>query len=225
MSDLDVIEIPGYPGMHARRVLVEAWQAAGSPAITKPKGAGRLYADQKELWDGWREGLAGYYPADNPDDETQALGHVRFAALDIDPTPERVERLERAGLVRPFSYEPWHWALPNVRKYPVVRSIPITAGGSSSAAILEELIVMDKCTIIHITKGKVTTYALIGASVPGGVRTTTLTETANAWALLYGPSTLAKSQAVWDTALREARQLNASWLAQQKLINGKQETQ
>lgn len=131
MSALDVIEIPGYPGMYARRALVEAWVEAGSPPITKPDGAGRLHGSQKRLYDGWIQGLPGYFPADNPDDESQALGHVRFAALDIDPTPDRVRRLEAAGLVRPFKHEPWHWALPDVRRYPIVRSLPTPTGKPS----------------------------------------------------------------------------------------------
>lgn len=125
MSALDIIEIPGYPGMYARRILVEAWQEAGSPPITKPDGAGRLHGAQKRLYDGWVDREPGFFPADNPDDETQALGHVRFAALDIDPTPARIEALEAAGLERPYEHEPWHWALPNIRSYPIVRSIPI----------------------------------------------------------------------------------------------------
>lgn len=126
MSALDIIEIPGHPGMYARRAFVDAWQAAGSPPLNS---AGRLYAQQKYYWDGWVRRLPGFNPADNPDDESQRLAHVRFAAGDIDPTPERVRRLEAAGLIRPYKYEPWHWELPNVRSYPIVRSIPTTAGG------------------------------------------------------------------------------------------------
>lgn len=126
MSALDIIEIPGHPGKYARRVLVEAWQAAGSPPINS---AGRLYREQKYFWDGWAARLPGFNPADNPDDETQRLAHVRFGGLDIDPTPARVRALEAAGLIRPYGYEPWHWELPNIRRYAIVRYIPTTAGG------------------------------------------------------------------------------------------------
>lgn len=128
MSALDVIPVPGHPGMYARRGFVTAWQAAGSPPLNS---AGRLYGDQKRLYDGWRAGLPGFNPADNPDDESQRLAHVRFVAGDIDPTPERVRRLAAAGLIRPYSYEPWHWELPNVRSYGIVRAIPSTAGSST----------------------------------------------------------------------------------------------
>lgn len=120
MSDLDIIELPGEPGLYARRVVVKAWQAAGSPPVND---AGRLYAGQKRAWDAYQNGTGN--PADNPDlPLIFPLGHVRFVALDIDPTPDRVRRLTAAGLVRPFSWEPWHWAVPNVWAYPLVKTIP-----------------------------------------------------------------------------------------------------
>lgn len=127
MNARDIIELPGYPGMFGRRALVEAWVEAGSPPVNNG-GAGRLYALQKYFYDGWRAGKPGFNPADNPDDETQRLAHVRFVALDIDPTPTRVKRLRAAGLIRPYSYEPWHWELPNVRSYAIVRSLPAVGG-------------------------------------------------------------------------------------------------
>lgn len=123
MSPLDIIELPGHPGLYARRVIVEAWQAAGSPPVND---AGRLYGQQKRAWDAYQNGTGN--PADNPDlPLIFPLGHVRFVALDIDPTPERVRRLTAAGLVRPFSWESWHWAVPNVWAYPLVQSIPTPA--------------------------------------------------------------------------------------------------
>lgn len=133
MSPLDVIPLPGYPDMYARRVAVEAWQAAGSP---RPNSAGRLHAKQKEFWDGWVARLPGFNPADNPDDESQKLAHVRFVAFDIDPTPDRVRRLEAAGFIRPYKHEPWHWELPNVRQYAIVRSIPTTLKGHTDMPLL-----------------------------------------------------------------------------------------
>lgn len=135
MSALDVIALPGQPGKYARRAIVEAWQEAGSPPVNS---AGRLYADQKHFYDGWRAGLPGFNPADNPDDETQRLAHVRFVALDIDPTPARVQRLSAAGLIRPYTYEPWHWELPNVRTYGIVRKLPAPASGGGNTTRPEE---------------------------------------------------------------------------------------
>lgn len=135
MSALDIIPIPGHPGMHARRAFVEAWQAAGSPPLNS---AGRLYDKQKYFYDGWVNRLPGFNPADNPDDERQALAHVRFVAGDIDPTPERVRRLAAAGLRRPYAYEPWHWELPNVRSYAIVRSIPTPADSTPALNQSEE---------------------------------------------------------------------------------------
>lgn len=130
-SPLDIIELPGQPGKYARRAVVQAWVAAGSPWVNS---AGRLYAEQKRLYDGYRRGLPGFNPADNPDDPTQQLAHVRFVALDIDPTPDRVRRLTAAGLVRPFWWESWHWTLPgDMRRYSLVTSIPLVADSDSSA--------------------------------------------------------------------------------------------
>lgn len=83
------------------------------------------------LYDRWRAGWAGYSPADNPD-SNQPLAHVRFGALDIDATPARVAALAAQGLVRPYSYEPWHWELPNIRIYPLVHSIPSSADSGAS---------------------------------------------------------------------------------------------
>ncbi len=123
MSNLDVIELPG-TGMFARRFVVDAWLAAGSPPLNS---AGRLKREQQDLYDGWAARLPGYAPADNPNDERQPLAHVRFVALDIDPTPERVRALQATGMVRPYGYEPWHWQAPgDVRVYPLVTSIPTT---------------------------------------------------------------------------------------------------
>lgn len=129
MSGLDIIPLPGHSGMYARRAAVEAWQRAGSPT---PTSAGRLYAVQKYYSDGWKARKPGFNPADDPDDESQRLAHVRFVAFDIDPTPDRIRRLSAAGLIRPYSYEPWHWELPDVRSYAIVRSIPSAAGGSTT---------------------------------------------------------------------------------------------
>lgn len=158
MSALDVIELPGSPGKWARRAAVDAWVEAGSPPVNS---AGRLHGEQKELYDGWLNRLPGYSPADNPDDETQRLAHVRFVGLDITPTPERVRRLAAAGLVRPYSYEPWHWELPNVRSYAIVLDLP----GSGSTAtpqkgtVMAEAIVSVNKQVIHLRGGGRSVFA------------------------------------------------------------------
>lgn len=122
MSADDIIELPGQPGKYARRIVVDAWQQAGSP---NANSAGRLYAEQKYFYDGWVARKPGFNPADNPDSPSLPLAHVRFVALDIDPTPDRVRRLSAAGLVRPYSYEPWHWQpAGDVRRWPLVKEIP-----------------------------------------------------------------------------------------------------
>lgn len=131
----DVIQFPG-TAFWGIRPLVEAWERAGRPRF---HSAGRLYGEQKYLWDGYAAGKPGFFPADNPDDESQRLAHVRFAALDItNITREIRSRLEAAGLIFPYDYEPWHCELPNVRRYPIVRSLPtITAGSSKPIPIPE----------------------------------------------------------------------------------------
>lgn len=123
-SDLDVIELPGYPGMFARRITVKRWQAAGSP---KPNSALRLYDEQLRLRLLFEAGKGS--PADDPRyPGAYKLAHVRGIALDIDPTPERVRRLAAAGLVRPYDYEPWHWQEPgSVYSYPLVTQLPAPA--------------------------------------------------------------------------------------------------
>jgi len=116
MSDIVQLYGPHY----AVRPLADAWRAAGSPPINS---AGRLYADQKGAWVAYQNGTGS--PADDPDrPDLYPLAHVRFAAIDVTPTPDRVRALAAAGLVRPYEYEPWHWELPNVRAYPLVLALP-----------------------------------------------------------------------------------------------------
>ncbi|EQM75916.1 hypothetical protein [Microbacterium maritypicum] len=181
MSALDIIPIPGHAGMFARRIVVEAWQAAGSPPINS---AGRLYKQQLYYWDGWRLRLPGFNPADNPDDESQALAHVRFGALDIDPTPERIRKLEAAGLVRPYKYEPWHWELPNVRQYAIVRTIPASAGGATPTPIAQPFEETEMYFYVQI-QGKLTTWILW---IPGrsSYQTTPDSNQAARWRKLVG---------------------------------------
>lgn len=155
MSPHDVIPLPGHPGMHARRVIVEAWQEAGSPPVNS---ALRLYDEQKWFFDMWQAGVPGFNPADNPDELWRALGHVRGVALDITPTPERVRRLEAAGLERPFPWESWHWAVPNVHRYALVHIIPATAGAVAPSRKKRTM------ATLYRTRDKKPTYALAGDS-------------------------------------------------------------
>ncbi|WP_282845858.1 hypothetical protein [Microbacterium oxydans] len=161
MSALDIIPLPGQPGKWGRRVLVEAWIEAGSPPVNDG-GAGRLYGLQKYFWDGWADRLPGFNPADNPDDESQRLAHVRFGALDITPTPERVRRLEAAGLIRPYDYEPWHFELPNIRKYPIVRALPAAATGSAGTQegiiMAEAIVSAPNGIVVHLRTGGKTNF-------------------------------------------------------------------
>lgn len=134
-SPEDLIFLPGTAGMFARRALVEAWQAAGSPPVNS---ATRLKNEQQYYYDGWVNRLPGFNPADNPNDSRQALAHVRGVALDTDPTPERVRRLSAAGLVRPYSYEPWHWQLPgDVRRFALITKAPVQGANSTPETPIE----------------------------------------------------------------------------------------
>ena len=135
MSPDDVVPLGKTP-YYARRAVAEAWAAAGYPPINS---ATRLKVEQKELFDGWQAGWDGYAPADDPDDPNAPLAHVRGVALDITPTPERVAALSRAGLVRPYSYEPWHWQLPgDVRRFPLITAFPSPAAPATPAPIPSE---------------------------------------------------------------------------------------
>lgn len=75
---------------------------------------------------------------------------------------------------------------------------------------------MDKAVIIFF-KGN---WALVGATVPGGVRTTKQQETANAWATIYGNAKTMKTQADYNRVIAEAKAVAAAWLTQQKQIHG-----
>lgn len=130
MADpLEVIEVPWQKGMFGRRALVEALDRAGRPRINSMH---RTYGQQKEFWVAYQNGTGS--PADNPDrPDLFELGHVRGIAADIDATADNVRRLTAAGLVRPFSWESWHWRLPgSVQKYPLMFSIPSVAGGGDT---------------------------------------------------------------------------------------------
>lgn len=105
MSALDIVTIPGYPGLWARRCIVEAWQAAGSPPID---GAGRTYEQQKWFYQRWLDGTGN--AADNPDAPTRQP-HVRGMALDLAVwNADVVRRMRKAGFIRPITVhrgKPW----------------------------------------------------------------------------------------------------------------------
>lgn len=125
MSDLDVVEFEsGGRTFYARRAAYDAWRKAGSPVITEG-GALRTYASQKAAWDRYQNGTGS--PADNPDaPRFYELGHVRGVAFDIAAANNAA--MERAGFIRPFPYEPWHWRLKNLYDYPLVKEndMPLT---------------------------------------------------------------------------------------------------
>lgn len=129
MADpMDVIEVPWQKGNYARRALVDAVARAGKP---RGNSWGRLKDEQQRAWNAYQNGTGN--PADNPNDPNNyELGHVRFAAVDIDYSPEMDRKLKAQGLVTPFSWEKWHYRLPgDVRKWPLVTSIPSTAGSDA----------------------------------------------------------------------------------------------
>jgi len=137
MSELDVVAVPGYQGMWARRAVVEAWIAAGKPKLL---WAGRTYEEQKRLYLGWLNKKPGYNAADNPDANTRQP-HVRGMALDLAVwDAATVKRMMRAGFTRPVwlkngysQDEPWHFELTAyVGK---IRDIPkVTAALASGGA-------------------------------------------------------------------------------------------
>lgn len=124
------------------------------------------------------------------------------------------------SVARGYPDEPWHvvdldpWA-------PVPASGGTTSNPISALvpAILKELDDMDKAILIHYVAGKEKAFALIGATVPGGFRTTSSQETANRWARLYGSSKNCKTKAEWQATINEAKALNEAWVAQQRRIN------
>lgn len=133
MSNVVQLGTTGYWGTPE---LAAAWESAGRPPLVS---GGRLYDDQKYLWDGWNARLPGFNPADNPDDETQRLAHCRFGALDLfNPARDRAA-CERAGLIFPYSYEPWHCELPEIRRFPIVRSLPMAVTDPITPALLADL--------------------------------------------------------------------------------------
>lgn len=123
-SDFDMIEVPWQRGMFGRRILIDLLERAGRPRINSMH---RVYQDQKDAWDAYRAGRGN--PADNPDDpKNYELGHVRGIAVDIDATADNVRRLAAVGLVRPFSWESWHWRIAgNVSRFPLLYSLNVVA--------------------------------------------------------------------------------------------------
>jgi hypothetical protein len=125
MSGSDIVGFyDGNGDLHfTRRAMYDAWVHAGRPPINS---SGRLKWMQQAAWVAYQNGTGS--PADDPSrPDLFPLAHVRFAALDIDPTPYIVARMREAGCERPYDYEPWHWQLLNVRAYPIVDSVPASA--------------------------------------------------------------------------------------------------
>ena len=133
MSPLDIIEIPGYPGLYTRRIVVEMWQRAGSPHIND---AGRLFQEQLDARLAYEGGWGS--PADDPRrPDRYPLAHVRFGALDVVNSARSA--MIAAGFEYPYDYEPWHGQLPNIYSYPLVTSIPASASDGSTDFQIPEL--------------------------------------------------------------------------------------
>lgn len=149
MADpMDIVEVPGYPGMWNRRCMVEGWVAAGSPPLD---GGGRTYEKQKWYYQRWLDGTGN--AADNPDADTRQP-HVRGMAWDLRVwNADVVRRMEAAGFIRPITRrrgypwpdglggfsqdEGWHFEL---RKYVYsIKNIPkVTAAVAGHAIPFEE---------------------------------------------------------------------------------------
>lgn len=156
MNPYEVVSIPGHPNMFVRRVARDAWERAGSPGL---RSAGRLYDAQKALFVGWANRLPGFSPADNPDNTSLRLAHVRFIAFDVVPpytVTQRAAMLD-AGFVAPYSYEPWHFEVPGVYNYEIVKSIPSTSSLETvlieSREVMETVVRAPNKTIVHFRNG------------------------------------------------------------------------
>ncbi|UVG34206.1 endolysin [Microbacterium phage LuzDeMundo] len=125
MNPFDIIEVPWQRGTFGRRALIELLDKAGRPRANSML---RLKDEQQRAWDAYQGGWGN--PADDPNrPESFELGHVRGIAVDIDTSSAMTARLKAVGLVRPFSWESWHWRLNvNVRDWPLVEFIPAVAG-------------------------------------------------------------------------------------------------
>ncbi|MDH5134080.1 MULTISPECIES: hypothetical protein [unclassified Microbacterium] len=153
--------------------------------------------------------------------------HTKGLALDSDDwTNSRVVAiLAENGFIRNRLYVPnerHHFEYIRARDRNYGKPASVSGGASApkpgATAILEELTDMDKALIVQVTTKNGITWALVGATVPGGFRMTRVQETANAWAVIYGPGKKL-DQADYDIVIREAKALAASWLAQQKQIH------
>lgn len=121
MDSNDIVEIPGYPGLYTRNIVVQMWQSAGSPPIND---AGRLFWQQLEARLAFENGTGS--PADDPRrPDLYPLAHVRFAALDVANWAR--DAMRAVGFEYPYGYEPWHAQLPNIYSYPLVSDIPLSA--------------------------------------------------------------------------------------------------
>ncbi|MDQ0726799.1 hypothetical protein [Microbacterium sp. W4I20] len=164
----------------------------------------------------------GHSKALHPDDPLAF--HTKGTALDSDDWVHAriVEILAENGFIRNRLY------VPNERHhFEYIRDRDTNygkpAGGNTTPAIsltiLKELD-MDKAVIIYFAAGGEKGWALIGATVPGGVRSSRSQATANRWARIYGKAVNCKSKAEFQATIDEAKALNDSWLEQQKQIHG-----
>lgn len=188
----------------------------------------RSRSKQLAMYNAWQAYVSGRGPypghskALHPDDPLAF--HIKGEALDSDDwrIARVVQILADNGFIRNRLYVPnenhhFEYIRARDKNYGRPAGNPISA---VVAAVLKELNDMDKAILIHYVAGKEKGFALIGAAVPGGFRTTTSQDTANRWARLYGNSKNCKTRAEWKATIDEAKVLHQSWLAQQKLIHG-----
>lgn len=176
--------------------------------------------------------LSGYLPSKYPG-HSKAVHpsesfHVAGIALDSDDwrVPRIVEILAENGFIRNrlnVPNERHHFEY--IRSRDKNRGKPASGAGSIPlpavvSAILKELNDMDKAIIIYFSASGEKGWALIGATVPGGVRSTRSQETANRWARIYGNATKVRTKAEWQATIDESKALASSWVEQQKQIHG-----
>lgn len=90
--------------------------------------AGRTWAEQAELYDGWINGRPGYYFAAPPGTSPHEAGNA------IDTNDRFLDVMNRHGWRRPLSQEPWHFVYwPNLDNH-----INDPAGTGSSATATDQ---------------------------------------------------------------------------------------
>jgi hypothetical protein len=202
MSGSDIVGFyDGNGDLHfTRAAMYDAWLHAGRPPINS---SGRLKWMQQAAWDAYQNGTGS--PADDPNRPALfPLAHVRYGALDIDPTPYIVARMTEAGMVRPYSYEPWHWELPGIRNYPLVDSVPQYAVDNVIPYYISMEDIMAGPILVHWPNNA---WRVFDMQIPGGSAVPRSDEEANMLIHLHGEKRVG-GQREWDVALAVGAWLN-----------------